>query len=82
MPWWVWMLLGMALLVAELALPTDFFLFFFGLSALLVGIDGPLLRIDDDLEGDDARKHVDEPLTAAQPQAQARATRLASGSPA
>jgi membrane protein implicated in regulation of membrane protease activity len=28
----------MALLVAELALPTDFFLFFFGLSALLVGI--------------------------------------------
>jgi HSP20 family protein len=51
-------------------------------SDLLVGIDGPLLRIDDDLEGDDARKHVDEPLTAAQPQAQARATRLASGSPA
>ena len=27
----------MALLVAELVLPTDFFLFFFGLSALLVG---------------------------------------------
>jgi membrane protein implicated in regulation of membrane protease activity len=38
MPWWVWMLLGMALLLAELVLPTDFFLFFFGVAALLVGI--------------------------------------------
>jgi membrane protein implicated in regulation of membrane protease activity len=32
------MLLGMALLLAELVLPTDFFLFFFGVAALLVGI--------------------------------------------
>ena len=38
MPWSAWMLLGMALLLAELVLPTDFFLFFFGVAALLVGM--------------------------------------------
>jgi inner membrane protein len=37
MPWWLWILVGFALLLAELAVPSDFFLFFFGLSAVLVG---------------------------------------------
>jgi membrane protein implicated in regulation of membrane protease activity len=38
MPWWLWMIAGMALLLAELVLPSDFFLFFFGLAAVLVGV--------------------------------------------
>jgi inner membrane protein len=37
MPWWLWILVGFGLLLAELAVPSDFFLFFFGLSAVLVG---------------------------------------------
>jgi inner membrane protein len=37
MPWWLWILIGFGLLLAELAVPSDFFLFFFGLSAVLVG---------------------------------------------
>jgi membrane protein implicated in regulation of membrane protease activity len=38
MLWWMWVLAGLALLVAELATPGGFFLFFFGLSALAVAL--------------------------------------------
>jgi len=37
MVYWAWILVGLALLVIELALPGGFFAFFFGLGALLVG---------------------------------------------
>lgn len=40
MPWWGWIVIGAVLLVAEVAIGTDFWLVFFGLSALLVGILG------------------------------------------
>ena len=33
--WWAWLILGLALMVAELLLPTGFFLFFFGLGGVL-----------------------------------------------
>ncbi len=35
--WWLWMLLGLALLAGEILTPGGFFLFFFGVSALVVG---------------------------------------------
>lgn len=35
--WWIWILLGLALLGFESMTPTGFFVFFFGVSALLVG---------------------------------------------
>lgn len=38
MIWWAWVLLGLALLAGELLTPGGFFLAFFGVSALLVGI--------------------------------------------
>ena len=47
MEWWVWCLLGFALLLAELATPGGFYLMFFGIGALFValmrsaGISGP-----------------------------------------
>lgn len=31
--WWVWMVIGLLLLVAEMILPTDFFVFFTGVGA-------------------------------------------------
>lgn len=37
MVWWYWMVLGFALLGAEMATPGGFYILFFGLSALLVG---------------------------------------------
>ena len=37
MVWWLWILLGLALLFAEMAAPGGFFALFFGLSGLLVG---------------------------------------------
>jgi membrane protein implicated in regulation of membrane protease activity len=40
MPAWGWVALGAALLGAELVVPTDFFLVFLGLSALIVGAVG------------------------------------------
>ena len=40
MPWWAWFVLGTALLAAEVMLATDFYLVFFGLSALVVGLLG------------------------------------------
>lgn len=38
MEWWFWIVLGLGLLVLELATPSGFFLFFFGLSGLIVGL--------------------------------------------
>lgn len=37
MVWWLWILLGLLLLFAEMAAPGGFFALFFGLSGLLVG---------------------------------------------
>ena len=38
MDWWMWIAGGLALVVAELATPSGFFIIFFGLSALTVGL--------------------------------------------
>lgn len=38
MDWWLWIALGLALTVAELATPSGFFIIFFGLAGLTVGI--------------------------------------------
>lgn len=37
MIWWVWLLLGLALLLGEVLTPGGFYLIFFGAGALLVG---------------------------------------------
>jgi inner membrane protein len=37
MVWWYWMVLGLALLGAEMTTPGGFYIIFFGLSALFVG---------------------------------------------
>lgn len=37
MTWWLWILLGIALLAAEIMTPGGFFVLFFGVAALLVG---------------------------------------------
>ncbi len=36
--WWFWVLLGLALLFLELVTPTGFYLLFFGVAAVLVGL--------------------------------------------
>jgi membrane protein implicated in regulation of membrane protease activity len=38
MEWWLWLAVGLALVVAELATPSGFFIIFFGLGALTVGV--------------------------------------------
>jgi membrane protein implicated in regulation of membrane protease activity len=38
MAWWLWLLLGLGLLASEAFTPGAFFVFFFGLSALAVGL--------------------------------------------
>ncbi len=38
MVWWLWILLGLGLLVAEMAIPGSFFALFFGVSGIVVGI--------------------------------------------
>jgi hypothetical protein len=38
MEWWIWLAGGLALVVAELATPSGFFIIFFGLGALTVGL--------------------------------------------
>lgn len=38
MAWWMWILLGLGLLAAETITPGGFFVFFFGIAAILVGI--------------------------------------------
>jgi inner membrane protein len=37
MVWWSWIILGLALVAAEVLLPTDFFFLFFGFAALVIG---------------------------------------------
>ena len=37
MTWWYWMVLGLALLGAEMTTPGGFYIIFFGLAALIVG---------------------------------------------
>ena len=38
MEWWLWLAGGLALVVAEVATPSGFFILFFGLGALTVGV--------------------------------------------
>ena len=38
MNWWLWLAVGLLLVVAELATPSGFFIIFFGLGALTVGV--------------------------------------------
>ena len=38
MNWWIWLAAGLVLVVAELATPSGFFILFFGLGALTVGL--------------------------------------------
>ena len=38
MAWWLWMLLGLLLLILEVQTFGGFFLMFFGVGALLVGV--------------------------------------------
>src|SRR5262249_1941487 len=40
MTWWIWILLGIGLLAAEILTPGGFFVVFFGVAALLVGALG------------------------------------------
>ena len=37
MSWWIWIVLGLGLLTLEILTPGGFFVFFFGLAALVVG---------------------------------------------
>jgi membrane protein implicated in regulation of membrane protease activity len=46
MDWWMWFAGGLALMVAELATPSGFFIMFFGLGALTVGILARLGVVD------------------------------------
>ena len=38
MDWWIWILLGLLLLLAELVTPGGFYILFFGIGAVIVGI--------------------------------------------
>ena len=38
MEWWAWILFGLALLAAEMLTPGGFFVLFFGLAAIIVGL--------------------------------------------
>jgi hypothetical protein len=38
MPWWLWIVMGLVLLAMEMATPGGFFIAFFGVAALLVGV--------------------------------------------
>jgi membrane protein implicated in regulation of membrane protease activity len=38
MDWWIWLLLGLLLLLAELLTPGGFYIIFFGIGAIIVGI--------------------------------------------
>ena len=38
MEWWTWMILGIVLAVAEVQIPTNFFLLGFGVGSLVVGV--------------------------------------------
>src|SRR3990172_6584356 len=49
MPWWIWVLAGPGLLIAEVASPGGVFAVFFGVAAILVGgvkaLAGPGARL-------------------------------------
>lgn len=36
--WWIWLVLGLMLIAGEMLMPTDFFLFFFGVGALTASV--------------------------------------------
>jgi membrane protein implicated in regulation of membrane protease activity len=38
LPWWTWIIAGLVLMAAELLLPTGFFVFFFGVGAVVTGL--------------------------------------------
>lgn len=38
MTWWMWMILGLVLAIAEAQIPTNFFLLAFGVGGMLVGV--------------------------------------------
>ena len=38
MEWWVWILLGLVLLLGEIVTPGGFYILFFGLGAVAVGV--------------------------------------------
>lgn len=38
MDWWIWLLVGLLLLLAELVTPGGFYIIFFGIGAIIVGI--------------------------------------------
>jgi inner membrane protein len=40
MDWWIWLLIGLLLALAELVTPGGFYILFFGIGALLVGLLG------------------------------------------
>jgi inner membrane protein len=42
MAWWIWIILGAALLAAEAIVVADFYLVFFGLAAIVLGLLGVL----------------------------------------
>jgi membrane protein implicated in regulation of membrane protease activity len=46
MEWWLWLAGGLALVVAELATPSGFFIIFFGAGALTVGVLKGFLLVD------------------------------------
>jgi inner membrane protein len=46
MDWWLWLAGGLALIVAELATPSGFFIIFFGAGALTIGVLKAFLLID------------------------------------
>lgn len=46
MEWWLWLAGGLALVVAELATPSGFFILFFGFGALTVGVLDALNVVD------------------------------------
>ncbi len=42
MAWWIWIVVGAALLAAEVIIAADFYLVFFGIAAVLLGLLGLL----------------------------------------
>ena len=46
MEWWLWLAGGLALVVAELATPSGFFIIFFGIGALVVGVLKAIALVD------------------------------------
>ena len=40
MDWWIWIVLGLVLLLGEMVTPGGFYILFFGVGAIIVGIPG------------------------------------------